>query len=509
MLSRLLHPLFAILLLCCAGATFTASAATKHSSHHKSSHKKSSGPALVIRGDLATSRSLVDDIAKAYEDSGKGNIEVQPFNTISGIDAALNGSADIAASARPGFPGRAQEAGLTFTPVAWDALVVITSPDNPVSNLTLKQLHDVYYGDITNWQQLGGKDEPIDLYSVGSPLDGTEYSFRRLMYGHGDAGVAAPRWYINVDALEQGVALDPKAMGLSTLSGVYKNKQVKIIPVEGVIPTPTTVADGSYPLYTAIYLASNPNSPHAADIAKFMDFLNTDGAKKLMREHDLLPYADAPTLTAQTTDSQVAAVTAKMISEGLAPPAQAIAQASTPTPVSAPGATYSHDVSVAPTSERTAQAYLRMTQARAQSQQKADAKQAPAPTAAASQTGTISTGKPTGDVLAAAPANASTAVVVASATQAATTPASNPALKKAESTAPSNPVLISANGAVTPVTPPPMSAGAGGSYTVSKGDTLSSIARKNSVSVSDLRKWNGLKGDTLRVGQVLKLSGSQ
>jgi phosphate transport system substrate-binding protein len=505
MLSRLLHPLFAILLLCCAGATFIASAATKHSSHHKSSHKKSSGPALVIRGDLATSRSLVDDIAKAYEDSGKGNIEVQPFNTISGIDAALNGSADIAASARPGFPGRAQEAGLTFTPVAWDALVVITSPDNPVSNITLKQLHDVYYGDITNWQQLGGKDEPIDLYSVGSPLDGTEYSFRRLMYGHGDAGVAAPRWYINVDALEQGVALDPKAMGLSTLSGVYKNKQVKIIPVEGVMPTPATVADGSYPLYTAIYLASNPNGPHAADIAKFMDFLGTDEAKKLMRAHDLLPYADAPTLTAQTTDQQVAAVTAKMISEGLTPPAQVVAQTSTP--VSAPGATYSHDVSVAPTSERTAQAYLRMTQARAQSQQKADAKQAPAPTVAAAQTGTVSTGKPTGDVLAAAPASASTAVVVASATQAATTPASNPALKKAESTAPSNPVLISASGAVTPVTPP--SVNAGGDYTVSKGDTLSSIARKNSISVSDLRKWNGLKNDNLRVGQVLKLSGAQ
>ncbi|HJU25931.1 MAG TPA: substrate-binding domain-containing protein, partial [Rhodanobacteraceae bacterium] len=309
MLSRLLHPVFAVALSLCIGASFDAVAATKHSSHHsKSSHKKASGPALVIRGDLTTSRALVDDIAEVYEDAGRGRIEVQPFNTISGIDAALNGSADIAASARPGFPGRAQESGLTFTPVAWDALVIITSPDNPVSNITLKQLHDVYYGDITNWQQLGGRNEPIDLYSVASPLDGAEYSLRRLLYGNGDARVAAPRLYINVGTLEQGVALDPKAMGLSTLSGVHDNKQVKIIPVEGVTPTTDTVANGSYPLYTTIYLASSPASPHAVDIAKFMDFLNTDQAKKLMRTHDLLPYADAPTLSAQTTDQQVAAV---------------------------------------------------------------------------------------------------------------------------------------------------------------------------------------------------------
>ena len=503
MFSRLSHPLSVILLLCCAGLAFTASAATKHSSHHKSSHKKASGPALVVRGDLATSRSLVDDIAKAYEDAGKGNIEVQPFNTISGIDATLNGSADIAASARPGFSGRAQESGLTFTPVAWDALVIITSPDNPVSNITLKQLHDVYYGDITNWQQLGGKDEPIDLYSVASPLDGAEYSLRRLLYGNGDARVAAPRLYINVGTLEQGVALDPKAMGLSTLSGVHDNKQVKIIPVEGVTPTPDTVANGSYPLYTAIYLASSPANPHAADIAKFMDFLNTDQAKKLMRTHDLLPYADAPTLTAQTTDQQVAAINEKMVGEGLQPATQAVAQASAPTPVSAPGATYSHQVSVAPTSELTAQARLRLMQSREQSKQAADAQQPQPATPPAAVSSAPATATP-GNV-AAAPATASTSAVAAS-RQADT--AGSPALTKAEATAPSNPVMISANGTVTPVAPAAAS-NTGGRYTVAKGDTLSSIARKNSISVSDLRKWNDLKSDTLRIGQVLKLSGPQ
>ena len=447
MTLRPLHLLLATSLLCFAGAACnTAAARTSHrkSGHHHAS--ESGGSPLVIRGDLATFRGLVDAIAEAYEDAGKGRVETQPFNTVSGIDATLSGSADIAASARPGFPGRAQEAGLNFTPVAWDALVMITSPDNPVNNITLKQLHDIYWGKITNWSELGGKDQPIDLYTIASPLDGTEFSLRRLLYGRGNAPIVMPRSYINVDTLEQGIALDPKSLGLSSLSGVRDNHKVKIIPIEGVKPTPATIADGSYPLYTAIYLATNPNDPNAARVAQFMDFLSSDEAKKLMREHGLLPYADASGL--QSPDQQLAVVTAKMVSEGL-PASQE---------------THAEAVAVA----RPAQ-------------------EAP----------TMRTAAPS-----------STVAVAAQVADARVTPsartAADPSVKHAEAVAPSNPVVIASNGAVTPVdsvVAPDRPA----NYKVDKGDTLSKIARRYSVSVANLRKWNDLKNDILQVGQVLQL----
>ncbi|HEX7129507.1 MAG TPA: substrate-binding domain-containing protein [Rhodanobacteraceae bacterium] len=443
MSTRPFSVIAAAALLCLGAASQSALAKTRHG---KSGHHRDSGGApLVIRGDLATSRGLVDAIAEAYEDDGKGHVDVQPFNTVSGIDATLNGTADIAASARPGFPGRTQEAGLTFTPVAWDALVMITSPDNPVHDITLKQLHDIYWGKITNWSELGGRDEPIDLYTIASPLDGSEYSLRRLLFGRGNAPIVMPRSYINVDTLEQGVALDPKALGLSSLSGVRDNHKVKIIPIEGVMPTPTTIADGSYPLYTAIYLATNPNNPHSADVARFMDFLSSDDAKKLMREHGLLPYADA---SLQSPDQQLAMVTEKMVSEGL------------------------------PASQETHAEAVAAAQA---------AQPAPAlPTVAPSST-----------VAAAAQ------VADAKVTPSARTPA-DPSVKHAEAVAPSNPVLVASNGAVTPVdsvVDPDRPA----RYTVDKGDTLSKIARRYSLSVADLRKWNDLKNDVLQVGQVLQL----
>lgn len=451
---RPLPALFTAALLCLAGAVCTT--ATARTSHKKSSHhSESGGPPLVVRGDIVTSHGLVDAIAEAWGGTGNGRIEVQPFNTVSGIDAALSGSADIAASARAGFPGRAQEAGLDFTPVAWDALVMITSPDNPVSNITLKQLHDIYWGKITNWSELGGKDQPIDLYTIASPLDGAEYSLRRLLFGRGNAPIVMPRAYINVDTLEQGIALDPKSLGLSTLSRVHDNRKVRIIPVEGVMPTPATVADGSYPLYTAIYLASSPTNPHAAQIAQFMDYLAGSEAQELMRKHDLLPYADAPAL--QSPDQQLAMVTAKMVGEGL------------------PASQETHAEVVA-----------------------AAAPIAPPPPASAALP---TAAKPPAHIAEAAD------VADATVTSSARTP-KDPGVKHAEAIAPSNPVVISSGGTVTPVASV-LDPAHPGSYTVAKGDTLSKIARKYSLKVADLRKWNDLKNDTLQVGQVLQLAQSR
>ncbi|MGH8216681.1 MAG: substrate-binding domain-containing protein, partial [Rhodanobacteraceae bacterium] len=201
-----------------------------------SRHHKAAGPALIVRGDQVSTEGLVATVAKAFADTGDGHLEFTPFNTIDGIDQALAGTVDIAASARPAYPKRTQEAGLTFTPVAWDALVMVTNASNPVNNLTLKQLHDIYYGRITNWSEVGGRDEKIDLDGIASPLDGVQFSYRRLMFGNGDNPVAVPRLFINIDSLQSEVSLDTKALALSTMVHARRQKGIRIIPIEGVTP---------------------------------------------------------------------------------------------------------------------------------------------------------------------------------------------------------------------------------------------------------------------------------
>lgn len=404
------------------------------------------GPTLTLRGDVATTRGLVQDLASAWSRSGHGKVDVQPFNTASGLDALRSGSADIAGSARPGN-GSAQESGLVFTPVAWDGLVMITHPSNPVSNLSLKQLHDIYYGKITNWSDVGGRSAPMNVYAVASPGDGVEFSLRKLLFGRGNQPVAAPRLYVNTAKLEEAVALDPKAIGVTTLSRVAGNGKVKMIRIDGTAPSAATVASGRYELYSPLYLVTNPSSPHAAEAKAFVDFATSSQATAALRGHNTVPYAAGSALAAADA-SRRAQILAAVGAHAVVQPTPSAAP-----PVAAPGATYASRAAIAPTSERTAEAKRALEERRAKAAEKASLKG-----------------------------------VHGEATTVDAAAARGPAFAK-----------VSASATVKSTVAKPRT------YKVTKGDTLSSIARSHSVDVSDLRAWNHLKGNELKAGQVLRL----
>jgi phosphate transport system substrate-binding protein len=316
--------------------------------------------AIVLRGDHSTTRSL-KDLVKAYEAGKHGAVTVQPFSTISALDAVNSGTADIAGSARVAMTERAEEKGTNFYPVAWDAVVPIVSYDNPVSNISLKQLHDLYLGRVNNWSELGGPSGGINLYSISAPLDGVEFSARFLLFHFGDQQVSAPRLYVNVEKLEEGIVIDPHGIGFSTFSGVASNPKIKMLAVEGVRASIATISDGSYPLYSALYLASRDDSKKHDDVTQFVTFAGSEQGREILRKHDLVPYADVPDLI-NKQDTRIAFINDRVFStSGVA----ATAVASTGTPVSAPNATAQALQRVAPTSERTAEAKDRAARASA------------------------------------------------------------------------------------------------------------------------------------------------
>jgi phosphate transport system substrate-binding protein len=315
---------------------------------------------IVLRGDHSTTRAL-KDLVKAYEAGKQGKITVQPFSTISALDAVNSGTADVAGSARVAMTDRAEEKGTNFYPVAWDAVVPIVSYDNPVSNITLKQLHDLYLGRVTNWKDLGGPDGGINLYSISAPLDGVEFSARFLLFHFGDQAVSAPRLYVNVEKLEEGIVIDPHGIGFSTFSGVATNPKIKMLSIEGVRPSIATISDGSYPLYSGLYLASRDDSKHHEDVAKFVAFAGSEQGREILRKHDLVPYGDVPDLIGKQ-DTRIAFINDRVFGGAVSPTAVATTGG---TPVSAPNATAQALQRVAPTSERTIEAKERAARANA------------------------------------------------------------------------------------------------------------------------------------------------
>jgi phosphate transport system substrate-binding protein len=401
---------------------------------------------LIWRGDHATGRAIMEDLSKQYAKEKKGKITLQPFSTLSGLDAVASGSADIAGSARGKYARRIEEANVDFVPAALDAAVMITHPRNPASNLTLRQIHDIYYGRITNWKELGGNDTPINLYAIAAPLDGVEFSLRELVFRNGDQRIAAPRLYLNTTKLEEAIALDPAGLGLSTLANVSANKGVKMLSVEAVAPSTTTVADASYPLFITLYVANRADSPKREAIDRFVAFLDTPPAKDILRKHQLVPYADAGGAIAHSSD-RMAFIDAHVGRDAAANAAATLAAATpvpTPTPVSAPRASLEAKARIAPTAESTQAA--RENLARAE-EKKAAKLAASAPTAqAVAATSSAEEAPKKAAVVAAAPHKAAAspvkaAIAAAAPANAADAPAvakstpAKPAAKKAKAVA--------------------------------------------------------------------------
>lgn len=472
-MSLRLARLLSVTLIGACLATSAFAAKTTHSkSHAKAAAAK--GPSLIWRGDVATAQGVVNEVAQAWEKAGHGSIELQPFNTASGIDAVASGTADLAGSARAS-DGSAQNTDLTFTPVAWDALVMVTNAANPVHNLTLKQLHDIYFGKITNWGDVGGSSAPIDLYAVASPGDGVEYSLRTLLFGHGNQPVAAPRLYVNTHKLEEGVELNPNGLGVATMADAASNPKLKMIPINGISPTASTVGNGSYVLFTPLYLVTNPRNPKAADVTAFIDFLQTDAAKAAMRRHGVVPFGDGAALASVDVSRRGAIL------------AETGGHASRITPVTVPSST-----PAASDASRVA-----VASAVSGSIVAGKGKDAAAVSSKTQVTGV------TGGV--AAVSVTSLAHVKGSVLAAKKSKADKHAAKTAAEDAPVKAGKKVSAAEVRGSAGKSAASESSKSYTVAKGDTLFSIAKKHSVDVAQLRDWNHLKDNNVKLGQALRV----
>lgn len=254
-------------------------------------------------GDYAAMRGYAVDDAKIYELKRHQAIIVKPIGSVSSLDAVSRGEIDLAAVARGPSPAQPQEANLDFVPVAWDSLVMIVHPGNAVRDVTVEQLRDVYLGKIKDWSGLGGKPGAINLYVVAGPDDGLEFSLRELLFGRGNAVVAAERWYINTKQLEDAVAIDPAGLGVTSLSGIADNRKVRALTIDGIAPGAGTLVTASYPLITPLYLVSRAEHDRPARVGALRDELLAmleqpalrDAVKKrqilLARENTGLPAA--------------------------------------------------------------------------------------------------------------------------------------------------------------------------------------------------------------------------
>jgi phosphate transport system substrate-binding protein len=245
---------------------------------------------LTLRGDYAAARGITE-LSALYAKEHKTSVVVTPFSTNAGIEGVLKGEIDVAASARPPVASRPAERDLVFWPVAWDAVVFIVHPSNPVSGLTVAQLRDIYMGRLSNWNEIGGRNAPIDLYSVMGPYDGLEASMRQMLFANPGYNAKIKRLFLNQHQIEVGIQMDPDAIGMTTLAGLSKQK-VKALTIEGIAADKDTVAAGRYLLTVPLYMVYRADNPKAAEITRFAEFLRTPIAESVIVNKRLVPHRE-------------------------------------------------------------------------------------------------------------------------------------------------------------------------------------------------------------------------
>ncbi|MBT9135882.1 MAG: Phosphate-binding protein PstS [Firmicutes bacterium] len=253
--------------------------------------------------DVTGSDTMVNLGAALAEEFMKTNrnieIAVSGGGSGAGVAALIDGRTNIAQSSRD---LRAEErtraaarGALHEIVVGWDGLAVAVNPANPVNELTLVQLGQIYRGEIRNWKDLGGNDAPIVILSRDT-TSGTFVFFREFVVqergSKKDAEYHPDTMMMpSTEALFQEIANNVNAIGYIGLG--YLRPAVKAIGIKAdaasapVWPTVDTVLNKSYPLARPLFFFTTGELKGA--LKTYIDFVLSDKGQQVVRSLEFVP----------------------------------------------------------------------------------------------------------------------------------------------------------------------------------------------------------------------------
>lgn len=247
---------------------------------------------LIWAGCGITKKAFMQELAVAYEKKTGVKIEIQGGGATRGIRDVQKGKIDIGGACRSTMEFNSKERFVKQIPVAWDAIVFIVNKDNPVDDISIEQVRQIYEGKITNWKQLGGNNAAIDLYVRKSPLSGVGYTLRELVFYDSDGDFTSRAHSVKSSGpAEKAVEKNPNAFTATGISSAHR-RNVKLLKVNGTEPNFETIKSGSYILYRPLYLITKlvEKNPLVLD---FIKYATSEEGMAVIRKTGTVPYSDA------------------------------------------------------------------------------------------------------------------------------------------------------------------------------------------------------------------------
>ena len=241
-----------------------------------------SGDAAAITGTVSTDGStsmekVIGALSESYMAANKDvTVNYNPTGSGAGITAVQEGTCDIGLSSRA-LKDEEKAAGLQETVLAYDGIAIIVHPDNPVSDLTLEQIAQLYTGEITNWKDVGGNDAQVVLIGREA-ASGTRDGFESIT-GTKDKCQYRQELTSTGDVITT-VSQNPDAIGYASLASIKDS--VKALNVDGVTPSEASVKDGSYKVQRPFVLVTVEGKALSSAAQSFFDYATSADAADII-----------------------------------------------------------------------------------------------------------------------------------------------------------------------------------------------------------------------------------
>lgn len=237
---------------------------------------------ITISGSTSVG-PLAEKLAEKYEETENVKIEINQIGSSAGITNAIKDVSQIGMSSRD-LKQEEIESGIEELIIAYDGIVVVAHPSNPVKDLTMEQVKQIFTGEITNWKELGGEDLEIVVVSREDG-SGSRDAFQEIVgYKSGqlirNAIVASGNGNIKTT-----VAMNKHAVGF--ISFEYIDETVSAMDINGIKAEASNVLDGNYQLSRPFLFVHKEDVPEAA--TKFMDYILSADGQKIVEAAGAIP----------------------------------------------------------------------------------------------------------------------------------------------------------------------------------------------------------------------------
>lgn len=218
---------------------------------------------------------LVEKVAEIYmTDNPNYTITVQGGGSGTGLTQVSTGAVDVGnsdvyAEEKDGIDASKIE----DHKVAVVGVAPVVNKEVGVKNLTSEQLKDIFTGKITNWKEVGGKDQKIELINRASG-SGTRATFEK--WGIGGAEAAKGQEQDSSGTVRKIVSETPGA--ISYLAFSYIDDSIIGLSIDNVEPKDKNVLDNSWKIwaYEHMYTKKDAN----ANVTAFLDYIKSDDVQK-------------------------------------------------------------------------------------------------------------------------------------------------------------------------------------------------------------------------------------